>query len=934
MAIPTIPNGEVHFFPNLYEGNGAGQRVGKFVPFTDSGTIANSCIFNSADSAYLTRTPSSSGSGTTFTVSFWFKIGKLGHSGDLFSNSPSGSAANIFYITHYSDNTILIHGFNSGGSFSLNLQTSRAFEDTSKWYHLLCAVDTTQSTSTDRVKLYIDGSQITSFSSTTYPGSNDNFGTNQSGVPQLFGRYNYDASRYNDGYIAEANMVDGQALLPASFGQTDTSTGRWVPSTVTPYPTTTTTYTITVVGGNPSNHPYHNVGSTNKFAIDGSTATADVTLNLVEGATYRFDQSDNSNSGHPLRFSTTANGTHGGGSEYTVGVTTNGTPGSSGAYTEITVANGAPTLYYYCTNHSAMGWTANTPAPYGTNGFRLKFQDSSALGDDTSGNGNDFTATNLASTDQTTDSPTQNHNTFGSFASGTSATEGNLTISTGTANGDTQCVGQAGFGVATGKWYWEAKITTVGAGLYGWKDDANAGGSLAVNNSSAGTHSTNNSAGMLSTAASGSFSAGSWFIDGNYNNEVNYTTVSTNDVLMFAIDLDTGKGYCGKNGTWFNSGNPANGTGDIGGCHFANGVNKFYPMARRLDANSVAEYNFGQRSFAYTPPSGFSALQQDNLPETSKGISGLVWTKNRDSTDNQIWMDSSRGAGQRLESAETGAQLLVNNSLNKFLVGGQQIGDYADMNRSGNSFVSWNWVANGGTTASNSNGSITSTVQANTTAGFSIVQYTGTGSNATVGHGLSSAPEWIIFKNLDNGSEGWSIYHTSLTSAAYILTLNNTNAQASSATDFNSTAPTSSVFSVGTNARTNNSSQRIVAYCWHSVSGFSRFGKYEGNNNANGTFVFTNFLPSFVMIKSIDGGSSSYPWAIYDNRRSPTNPVSLFLSGNSTAVENNSDRIDFLSNGFKLRQSYSYSNAGETYIYMAFAEHPFVGDGTSPVTAR
>ena len=120
------------------------------------------------------------------------------------------------------------------------------------------------------------------------------------------------------------------------------------------------TFAITVVGGNPSNHPYYNFGSSNKFAINGSTATFAVTLNLYEGSTYKFDQSDSSNSGHPLRFSTTANGTHGGGSEYTTGVTTNGTPGSAGAYTQITVASGAPTLYYYCTNHSGMGWTANT----------------------------------------------------------------------------------------------------------------------------------------------------------------------------------------------------------------------------------------------------------------------------------------------------------------------------------------------------------------------------------------------------------------------------------------------------------------------------------------------------------------------------------------------------------------------------------------------
>ena len=172
----------------------------------------------------------------------------------------------------------------------------------------------------------------------------------------------------DEGTVPQNLVAVTQSAMTGSVGNTvETGTGTFsltgnsAETLIAGTSSSTITFTVTVVSGNPSNHPYYNVGSTNKYAIDGSTATADVTLELYEGNTYRFDQSDSSNDGHPLRFSTTANGTHGGGSEYTTGVTTNGTPGQAGAYTEITVAAGAPTIYYYCTNHSAMGWQANTP---------------------------------------------------------------------------------------------------------------------------------------------------------------------------------------------------------------------------------------------------------------------------------------------------------------------------------------------------------------------------------------------------------------------------------------------------------------------------------------------------------------------------------------------------------------------------------------------
>ena len=814
MAEPTIPNGEEHFFPIIYEGNGAGQRVGKFVPFTDNGTIANSCIFNRADSATMSRTLETPTNGKIWTFSTWWKRGNLDGDATKFLGYSAnngggyiGIASNQFYVTDLT--------YSGGWAVTLSVVSNRTLEDTSKWYHLMVAVDTTDSTANDRVKIYIDGDRVTSLDTNTTPSADLITNWNGGSGTLYIGRRGYDTTNLLDGYMAETNFVDGTALTPSTFGVTDTTTGRWIPKTLT-------------------------------------------------------------------------------------GIT------------------------------------------YGNSGWRLTYADASNLGDDTSGNTNDFTPSNLASTDQTTSTPSSNYNTFGSFDTGTSATQGNLTVSTGTTNGDTQCVAQAGFGVATGKWYWEVKITTVGAGMYGWKDDANAGGSQAVNNSSNEVHSTNNFAGGLSTGASGGYSAGSWFIDGGYTTEVNYTTVSTNDVLMFAMDLDNGKGYCGKNGTWFNSANPANGTGQIGGCHYANGVNKFYPMARRVDPNSVGEFNFGQKSFAHTAPTGFSALQQDNLPETAKGVSGLVWTKNRDATDSHQLYDSSRGKQKVLTSDATTAEATVVDGLQKFLKGGQQIEDDVSVNSEDESYVSWNWTANSGSTSTNDAsatgvGTIDSTYQVNSTSGFSIVEHTGTGSAGTIKHGLSVKPAFIMTKSTSNDTgDGFTIYHQNLTSAAYYLNLAVSNAEASASTVWNSTAPTNSVFSVGTASGTNTNTYTYVSYCWAEVEGFSKFGKYSGNGNADGPFVYTGFRPAFLMIKRTDS-STGGNWSIIDNAKYPANPIGTPLLADSTGAESGLSAItmDLLSNGFKIRNTLnSNNNSSGSYIYMSFAEHPFVGDGTNPVTAR
>jgi len=317
-------------------------------------------------------------------------------------------------------------------------------------------------------------------------------------------------------------------------------------------------------------------------------------------------------------------------------------------------------------------------------------------------------------------------------------------------------------------------------------------------------------------------------------------------------------------------------------------------------------------------------------------MSDFVWVKNRDQSSNSHGLtDSSRGASKVLFSNTDDAQQTYERGLTKFLKGGYSCGALQYINGSGDSLVSWNWAANSGTTSSSGDGSISSTVQANTTAGFSIVQYTGTGSNATVGHGLSSAPEWVMTKVLNVGSvSGFTVGCTADPSGFNnFLYLNETEVSRASSSTWNDTAPTSSVFSVGSSTTTNYSSQPMLAYCWHSVDGYSKFGKYTANNSTDGPFVYTGFKPAFVMVKNID---SAYSWFMFDNKRDTFNPVSHFLAADQTTVYSSQTVMDFLSNGFKIRigNASGANHLTNSHIYMAFAEHPFVGDGTSPVTAR
>ena len=782
MATPTILNGEEHFFPIIYEGNGGAQRVGKFLPFTDNGTIANSVIFNDADNAYVSKTFGTPTNNKKWTFSAWVKLGVLGTNRALISSNINGAE---YFDLFFTTGNVLKAQNRISSSNDLLSSTSRTFEDTSKFYHFLIVYDSDNSTSADRYIVYVDGDRLTvddEAGSGVASAFNKSGVQHQVGISNTLGSSGVAGLGYQfDGYMAEVNFVDGSALTPDTFGLTDTSTGRWIPKALT-------------------------------------------------------------------------------------GIT------------------------------------------YGNNGFRLQFASSSALGDDTSGNTNDFSVTNLVAGDQTTDSPTQNHATLNAnpTASGGTLSEGNLKLVT---NNTGYNVKYATLKPTSGKYYAEFTIGSGGAAIIGVQD-----------------------ANVLNTATSSYFPYGygyGWYEgNGNVYDEnvavvLSGTSYTSGDVIAMALDLDN------QILKWYKNNSLAYTVG-LNGTDIVMAVGDY---ANADDATITC--NFGQKSFTYTPPTGFVALQQDNLPETAKGVSSFVWIKSRDTASAHMLFDSSRGPQLRLKSDSAGSEVLSQGTVTKFLKGGYAVGDQTAVNKSGDSTVAWNWIANGGTTASNGNGSLTSVVQANQTAGFSIITYTGNGVVSTIGHGLSQAPEWfILFHRGSLGSSNY-VYHKSI-GADYMLFLQLSNAKDTSVTTpWNDTAPTSSVISLmSTGYGGNNSGEDYLIYAWHGVEGFSKFGSYQGNGSTDGTFVYTGFKPAFLMIKS---SSHAVSWYMFDNKRNPLNPAGKRLVADGTFVEDagTTEAFDFLSNGFKLKNtSVGTNGSGYTYIYMAFAEHPFVGDGTNPTTAR
>ena len=802
--------------------------------------IEQSLRFEDGDSPYLSHTPASAGNRDVNTTSFWVKRANLGTVQMIFTAGSSfpSNHDNSTVIQFLADDTFRYRSEASGSAVA-QLDTTRVFRDVGSWYHIVLTYESTNATSTDRIKLYVNGVRETVFDSTTYPTSGvDNFFASDE-VHQI-GR---STTNYIDCYLAEFNFIDGTALGPDSFGEL--KDGIWV-------------------------------------------------------------------------------------AKNTSGLT------------------------------------------FGTNGFHLDFADSSAIGNDVSGQNNDFAVSGLAATDVVLDSPTNNFATMNPLHKG-NGTTGSITFSEGNlassfAGNHTTMQHAATMALpTTGKWYWEQTFTgalTNGsrAAMCGiWNDDSQDLGSnnrLTVTSDAVTFYSDDNK--IYSSA------------DGSIGNTAYTGSIAeqTGAVVSFAVDMDNTWVWVAVNGTYIN-GTPdfSDGTNRVDVVTDTNG--RYIPFWAGDGGQTITwRVNFGQDSanvssansdskgigtFEYAVPSGYTSLCTANLPEptiidaseyfntvlwsgngaSSRGITGVshapdfVWIKTRNQANEHSLFDSVRGVAKDLESNSTAVEQANNvyGYITSFDSDGFTVGDGSSgaalVNDSGNTFVAWNWLA-GGSASSNSGGTITSSVSANPEAGFSIMTYTGNGSSSqTVGHGLGavSSPSMLIVKNRDQG-DNW-IVRTNATGEDKFLFLNDVSSGGTSSVAL----PTTDVIGLGTSGYDNTSGEDYVAYLFSNVDGFSKCGSYIGNGNANGTFIHTGFRPAWILVKRTNSSTGAY-WDILDNKRNATsgNPVDEVLMAHTTTSEAGLGNVpfDFLSNGFKPRDTtVTVNGSASTYIYLAFAEQPF-----------
>jgi len=798
--------------------------------------IEKSLRFTRGSTNYLERTPSSDGNKRTWTFSAWIKRGQLTSLQTFFSAGTDNpdvivkfTPSDQFEISRY------------GGGYTNQVTSTQLFRDSSAWYHIVGAVDTTQATASNRVKMYVNGTQITDFAISNYPSQNYEYPEiNDTGFSNKIGKHGSNSQNF-DGYMAEINFIDGQQLTPSSFAETDATTGQWNPK-----------------------------------KYDGS---------------------------------------------------------------------------------------------YGTNGFYLNFSDSSGLtattlGKDSSGNGHNFTPYNFSTHDSVPDSPTNNFctgNPVGVTYANSHGTnqnpdysEGNLEFETvGNPTHATGTIAVNDF-LTTGC-YFELLIDALDSGrtYFGIVDPQSSGNSASYG--FANKAIINHQGDVYGNTA----------INGTRDYDaLPSSTMSDGDIVGVAIKGTSA--WIHINGTYINNSSGSTGNPSTG----ANAAITSITDIANIDYLPYAGYNadftfnFGQDSsfagaktaqgntdaggigdFYYPVPTGFKAICTKNMPDptillpnqyfdslfwtgnnSSRNITGLefdpdfVWAKNRTIAYSHEIYDTVRGNTKRIFSNNANTENSTG-ALSFGVTGGFALAAGGSLNDDDgtNDIVAWNWKG-GGSASSNNDGSLTASVSANPTAGFSIGTFTAQSSgSATVGHGLGVAPNVVITKSRTSASN-WYSYHQAIGQDGWIL-LDTADAATTGNSAVWNPAPTSSVFTYGSGLVNQGD---VVFYAFSEVAGYSKMGTYIGNANADGTYVYTGFRPAFVLTKGTWGGN----WNIYDNKRPGYNVTNDILYPNLNNVEydgsSTDNQMDMVANGFKLRGSDAdTNNSGQTFIYMAFAEFPF-----------
>ena len=1100
-------------------GGGAGGLI--FRKGVDGYQIDRSLRFNSADSAYLNRTPSSAGNRNTWTLSWWMKRSKLSNNFQTIFGVCDASAT--YYTQLRFGNTDKLSYQEKGSANGVVFETDMVFRDTSAWYHCVFVFNNTASSNSEKARLYVNGAEITSFSTdnrsqigTTPTAWNNNVQHNISHMRPYSGSFDF------DGYLADIHFIDGQALTASDFGEYDTY-DVWQPKAYNGSFGTNGFHlkfadnsTIAALGtdssGNNNTWTVNNLVATGGVALPGARTavffdgtddkiTYTSNSNLYPGATftleawvYRLDSQEipvfyGTSVGH-VGFRVLSNGGMGVeriNTAFDLNYNGSGTSVQNDEWTHVAWTKTGGTLRAFINGSNVATATNNSFSYQGdfvtartlndnrkfaisdlhlvvgtalyTNNFTppstisahantklLCFQNaSSATTATVAPSGVSLTATSSPvpgaypssenyQIDSLLDSPTNyeadSGNNGGNYATLNPLAPADGTISDGSlqivTNSSGYGVYTSNFGMSSGKWYAEAVATAMPEythfGLI--KSTVNYSSSTIVGNA-ADTAAYRSNDGIFRLGNSNKFTG---------------ATFAANDVIGLAFDADAGSCAVYKNGSL-----QGTATGFSSGTWFFAGSDNGNGTATHV-------WNFGQRPFAYTPPTGHVSLCTQNFADptiedgsdyfdtklytgngSSVTVSGLafspdfVWLKGRSDPDRHGLFDTVRGATKRLQSSESNAED-TQNGVTAFNSDGIAIGNYAEVNGNGRTYVAWSWnagadsdktyavkvvsdsgnkyrfddfgtsavtlnlaegstyifdqsdssnsghplrfstTANGthgggseyttGVTvtgtpgqagakttivvaasaptlfyyctqhsgmggqantnstagASNFDGGIQSTVKASPLSGFSIVTYTGNGNTSTVGHSLNATPKLLIIKNR-SASVDWVVYTTAIDGSLDFGFLNTSSAFSNSSVS----APTSSVFSVVDATTINTSGNNYIAYCISPVAGFSAVGTYEGTGSP--VFVYTGFRPAFVLYKNADAAAG---WQIYDSTRDSFNQCDARLQANQTGAEDTQAAIDILSNGFTQRATHTRSNtSGNTYVYAAFAEHPF-----------